>query len=320
MTEIPEHLLKRARARGEATSERGRTSDDSIGEKLTESVDPFERARNAEEKASRRLFEAKVALVTAIRPVRRQLEDAPTILSGQFIDVNELRFAYPFTPAKQDDTAASFTIYGNQEQYIELPGNKSLRLGEEHAWRTLVPKREIGGFLKKTGKRPMRDLLKLVRGNAINAKQNEIKPELVQRVFEDATAERVTNSAVIYEGAADPDSYRASRDRRYGVSATIVRNPASTPEDDGIFGVDLLSFNDRLRIEERTMNDGTRLDRERVGSPELYRRNFSPENVVFGGLEAVTSILRAYGSLLHEPTKQAMHEIFSSTDRVLSGR
>ncbi len=317
MTEVPKHLIQRANAaRARAALERGHSQAKSPE---SGNNDPFERARTAEEQSAKRLLEAKAALVRAIAPVRRELEDVPTALSGQFVEADKLRIGYAFTPPKKHDTAATFTLYGIQETHISLPTEKSLRLGEEHAWRTLVPKREIGSFLINAGQRPLLDVFKLIRGYAVFADQEDIRPELAKRVFEQATAERVTTSAVLYEGNPRADEYSSSYNRRYGVSATIVRNPAATSEEEGIFGVDFLSFDGKMRVDEKPMDDGTKIDFERVGWADTFSRSFSPEEAVIGGLETATNIFHAYSTLVQQPTEQAMHKVYSATDRVLGG-
>ena len=310
MTEIPEHL----RLRAEAARTKGHTPiDQGIG-------DPFKRREAAELQRASRLTIAKTALIAVIRPMRGHLEDATMSLSGQFIQDGQLRAGSAFTPPRQDGIIASFTLYGRRGVHIGIEGGKSLKIGEEHAWRFSVPKRELGTFLKDTGKRPLRDSVHLARHGSLFVDGEDIDTKILERVFNESVAQRVTNSVVMYEGEPSEEAYADSYQHRYGVSATIVRNPAITTEEDAIYGVDFLSLDGQLQVDERSIADGAKMDSERVAVLGMLRHRYPSNEVITSSIEDAAKVIDAYSVLLVSPTEQHMLEVCGATDNAIHSR
>lgn len=333
--EIPEHLLKRAQAaRIKAGIEAGPEGDPRIPAHLLERSrlraanprlsspaegDPFAAKRQGGEDAKAKLLVAKANLIAAVQPVRRVLESVGTDLRGQFLNPDSLRIGASFTPRRDPKADAYFTVYGNRETFEEADGGKSLRIGEQRAWRMPVSKKDLGGLLRSTGQRPLIDTVRIASERAVFVEGDNITAELAARVFESATAERTTNSITLFEGEPDLQAYYASYGNRFAAGVSITRNPADTPEEESIFGVDFTSLRSSYRVDEGRPDDGSLYESERTVMAGFSFLDRKPSVEGFSNAFTATEvILGAFGRLLEEPSQANTLLVCQTIDKCLS--
>ena len=338
MTEIPEHLRKRAEAtRISGRMESSPTMDDRIPPHLAErvrqrnarsqsggDVDPFAAQRQSEEAIAQRLLDVKASLIASVGILRSAVElpGAALTVKGQFLRADQMKGLGSFTPPRDPNVDVYFTLYSQKETFIDVEGGTALRVGEAHALRMPIEKRKLGAVFKQAGVKPLRSAAKLGRDGYLFAEGEKISSELVEQALGSAVTARMTNSAALYEGDATKQAYNDSYGNRYGASVSVVRNPAGTPEDRAIFGVGLISLTDSYNADEGFADHSGLYDPEIVGSRlgNLPFARSRPSAEALGNiLDKAGAVIDAFGVLAQAPTRVNASEVFRRIDERLDG-